>query len=75
MKEKFKLYEIPEKSKLYFDDNIGDKKDIVIIFDHIDGLYSYCYQEDAETEIFHIKATTQLKKYKDGYKCVEGIDE
>lgn len=65
MKEKFKLYEIPEKSKLYFDD-------IVIIFDHLDGMYSYCYQEDTETEIFHIKATALFEKYKDGYRYIGG---
>lgn len=75
MKEKFKLYEIPEKSKLYFDDNIEEKKDIVVIFDHIDGFYSYCWLEEDKTKLVHIKATTQFKRYKDGYKCVEGIDE
>lgn len=75
MKEKFKLYEIPEKSKLYFDDNIGDKKDIVVIFDHIDGLYSCCWLDNDKSALIHIKATTQFKRYKDGYKCVEGIDE
>ena len=69
-----KLYELPEKQniKLYFDDN---KKDIVVIFDHIDGLYSYCWLEEDKTKIIHIKATTQFKKYKDGYKYVEGDKE
>lgn len=56
-----KLYEIPEKSKLYIEDEI-------IIFGHIDGLYSYCWFEEDDTKIVHIKATTELKKYKDGYK-------
>ena len=75
MMAKFKLYEIPEKSKLYFDDNIEGKKDIVVIFDHIDGMYSYCWLEEDKTKLVHIKATTQFKRYKDGYKYVEGIDE
>ena len=68
-----KLYELPEKQnvKLYFDDNIEDKKDIVVIFDHIDGFYSYCWLEEDKTKLVHIKATTQFKKYKDGYKYVE----
>ena len=71
-----KLYELPEHKniKLYFDDNIENKKDIVVIFDHIDGFYSYCWLEEDKTKIIHIKATTQFKKYKDGYKYVEGSE-
>lgn len=62
-----KLYELPEykNTKLYIEDKI-------IIFDHIDGLYSYCWLEKDKTKIIHIKATTLFKKYKDGYKIVEG---
>jgi len=65
-----KLYELPEYQniKLYFDDNIENIKDIVVIFDHIDGLYSYCWLEEDKTKIIHIKATTPFKEYKDGYK-------
>lgn len=77
-----KLYELPEYQnvKLYFDDNIEDKKDIVVIFDHIDGFYSYCWLEEDRNNIIHIKATTQFKKYKDGYKYVyveenKGVDK
>ncbi len=72
MKENFKLYELPEKQnvKLYFDDNIENIKDIVVIFDHIDGFYSYCWLEEDRTNIIHIKATTLFEKYKDGYKYV-----
>lgn len=68
-----KLCELPEKQnvKLYFDDNIEDKKDIVVIFDHIDGFYSYCWLEEDKTKLVHIKATTLFKRYKDGYKYVE----
>lgn len=68
-----KLYEIPEKQnvKLYFDDNIENKKDIVVIFDHIDGFYSYCWLEEDESKIIHIKATALFEEYKDGYKYVE----
>ena len=67
-----KLYELPEYKniKLYFDDNIENIKDIVVIFDHIDGFYSYCWLEEDYTKIMHIKATTTFKKYKDGYKYV-----
>lgn len=77
MKENFKLYELPEKQnvKLYFDDNIENIKDIVVIFDHIDGFYSHCWLEEDRSKLVHIKATTLFKKYKDGYKCVEGSDK
>lgn len=60
-----KLYELPEKQnvKLYFDD-------IIVIFDHIDGYYSYCWLEEDKTKLVHINACTEFKKYKDGYKYV-----
>jgi len=60
-----KLYELPKNSKLYIEDKI-------IIFDHIDGFYSYCWLEEDKSKIVHIKATTEFKKYKDGYKIVDG---
>lgn len=62
-----KLYELSEYKniKLY----IGNE---VVIFDHIDGFYSYCWLEKDKSKIVHIKATTLFKKYKDGYKYVEG---
>lgn len=71
-----KLYELPEYQnvKLYFDDKVENIKDIVVIFDHLDGLYSYCWLEEDKTHIIHIKATTRFKPYKDGYKCIEGED-
>ena len=62
-----KLYELPEHKniKLYFDDQ-------VVIFDHIDGMYSYCWLEEDRSKIVHIKAWTLFKKYKDGYKYCGG---
>lgn len=61
-----KLYELPERQnvKLYFDDT-------VIIFDHIDGFFSYCWLEEDKDRVVHIKATTLFEKYKDGYKYVK----
>ena len=58
-----KLYELPEHKniKLYFDDQ-------VVIFDHIDGMYSYCWLEEDRSKIVHIKAWTLFEEYKDGYK-------
>lgn len=66
MKKIYKLYELPERQniKLYFDD-------VIIIYDHIDGFYSYCWVDKEEWKLVHIKATTEFKKYKDGYKYVK----
>lgn len=71
-----KLYELPEYQniKLYFDDLVENKNDIVVIFDHLDGLYSYCWLEEDKNEIIHIKATETFKKYKDGYKYVYTLE-
>ena len=61
-----KLYELPEyvNTKLYIDGK-------VIIFDHIDGAYSYCWFEEDKTKICHVCAWAEFKKYKDGWKLVE----
>ena len=61
-----KLYQLPEYQnvKLYIDDK-------VVIFDHIDGAYSYCWLEEDKSKIVHIVAWALFKKYKDGYKYVE----
>ncbi len=48
-------------TKLYIDDYI-------IIFDHIDGMYSYCWLENDRSKIVHLNALTDFRKYKDGYK-------
>ena len=72
-----KLYELPEykNTKLYFDDEIENKKDIVVIFDHLDGMYSYCWLEEDKSKIVHILAWATFKEYKDCYKYVEEKDE
>jgi hypothetical protein len=61
-----KLYELPEDQniKLY----IGDQ---VVIFGHIDGLYSYCWLEEDKNKIVHIHACAEFEKYEDGYKFVK----
>ena len=60
-----KLYELPEHQdiKLYIDNEI-------ITFDHIDGFYSYCWLGDDKSKLVHIKATTEFRRFKDGYKIV-----
>ena len=71
------LYELPENQniKLYFDDEVDNKKDIVVIFGHLDGLYSYCWLEEDRNKVVHIKATTNFRKHKDGYKYVSESDK
>lgn len=58
-----KLYQLPERQniKLYIDNQ-------VIIFDHLDGMYSYCWLEEDKTKIVHIKNYLEFEPYKDGYK-------
>ena len=63
-----KLYELPENqnTKLYIDGK-------VIIFGHIDGMFSYCWLEEDKNKIVHINAMTEFRKYKDGFKYVEKV--
>lgn len=65
-----KLYEIPENKniKLYIDNEI-------VIFGHIDGLYSYCWLEEDKNKIVHINSCTLFEEYKDGYKYVSNKGE
>ena len=61
-----KLYNLPRDSgvKIYHDD-------IVIIFGHLDGAYSYSWLEGDEDTIIHLRASTELEEYKDGYRIAE----
>lgn len=58
-----RLYELPEHQniRLY----IGGT---TVIFDHLDGLYSYCWIDGDKEKVVHINACTLFEKYKDGYK-------
>lgn len=61
-----KLFEIPEKSKIY--EKVSDGS-TYIIFHHLDGMYSYCTTEKGS--IIHLAGFTPLKSYKDGYKITK----
>ena len=65
-----KLYEIPENQdvKLYIDGK-------TIIFGHLDGMYSYCWLKEDKSKILHINSCTEFRKFRDGYKYVEGKNE
>lgn len=61
-----KLYEAPNKSKIYETVSDGSK---YFIYDHPDGMYGYCVSEKGA--IIHLGITTELVKYKDGYKIAK----
>jgi hypothetical protein len=63
-----KLYDLPKGAKIKEDVFTDDGEFIsdTIIFDHIDGMYSYCQIKDSN-EIIHLSATTELKKDGDHY--------
>ena len=47
-----KLYEVPRDSLI----QVGDE---FLIFHHIDGMYSYCTNEDGD--VFHLPAWTEVE--------------
>lgn len=81
-----KLYELPQRSetppKIYSDEpiTVGKKKyeNVVILFHHLDGMYSYCtllnkegdtiLHTDGTKAVMHLQAATPLIKHKDGYR-------
>lgn len=91
-----KLYELPRKSegtKIYLDPGatleIGKKTltadQAIILFWHIDGMYSYStvvditgepYRNSDKTRaVVHLQASTPIHPYKDGYMLGAGDDE
>lgn len=64
-----KLYELPEyqDTKIYIDSKDGLK---TVIFEHIDGAFSYCWLEEDKNKLVHLPAYAEVEKYKDGYKLI-----
>jgi hypothetical protein len=60
------LHEIPLRSKIYDLEPDGDKEGVVIL-DHLDGMYSYCYVQGEPDKILHLYRFTPLKKKGDGF--------
>ncbi len=68
-----KLYNLPKgariKAEAWTTHDNGDKEKLgdFVIFDHVDGMYSYCYVEGREDEILHLLAAQPLKAEEDYY--------
>lgn len=69
-----RLCDLPERSgvKIYVD---ADEGEAVLIFDHLDGMYSYCWVKGDESQVVHLSAVTPLVQYEDGYKIREVKDD
>lgn len=59
-----KLYDLEKGAKIVAED-ISDGSEY-IIFDHVDGMYSYCKTEKGG--VIHLSASTPLKKVGDHYE-------
>lgn len=64
-----KLYDLPQregvKIKVMLQRKGKKAKEEFIIFDHLDGMYSYCTTEDGE--VVHLSCGTPLKKVGNHY--------
>lgn len=69
-----KLYDLPQRAdpapRIYGAKEQDTGKDIVILFSHLDGAYSYCTIEGTD-KVVHLSAATPLTKFEDGYKIGE----
>lgn len=63
---KKRLFNMQKGIKIYEECSDGSK---YFIFDHADGMYSYCITEKLNP--VHLAMATPLVKYKDGYKIKE----
>lgn len=70
-----KLYELARGARIYGLMPEGDPNG-VIIFDHVDGMYSYCTWEGHEDRgVIHLAASTPLERDGDGWVIARGRDE
>lgn len=65
-----KLYELPQKADVKIFCDLSDGSTF-LIFDHVDGMYSYCTTEKGA--IVHPSASTDVELVEGGYKLV--VDE
>ena len=62
-----RLWDVMKGSKIYEKASDGSS---FLIFDHLDGMYSYI--ETEKGSIVHLAGGTPLKVFKDGYKIDSG---
>lgn len=67
LKKGAKIYEqlMSQVGKVFFKSDVENDP---IIFDHIDGMYSYCYLESKPEMVVHLSASTPLEPFKDGWR-------
>ena len=73
MNKNIQLRDIKKGSKIKVE--LKNGKDAFVIFDHLDGMYSYCYLESDHSKLLHLSFATPLKKEKDYYIIKGGKDE
>lgn len=66
LKKGAKIYETVASSVGKVFNNTPDTDPV--IFDHVDGMYSYCYLQSDPKIVVHLSVMTPLEKYKDGWK-------
>lgn len=77
LKRRCQIYELPRHRgiKIYGYAVLGeeetDERGNVLIFNHVDGMFSHCHVEGKPEKVVHLSATTPLVKYKDGYRLEE----
>ena len=54
------LHELPHKSPIRITLEDGTVEDA--IYDHPDGMYSYCYLESDKDKVFHLSVMTPMKE-------------
>ena len=59
-----KLYDLPRGAKIYVDS--ASDGSMFVIFDHVDGMYSFCETEKGNP--VHLSAMSPLKEKGDGYE-------
>ena len=73
MPKKLRLMDIPRMSTIKLQGHLeGETEDrtLTIIFDHLDGMYSYCYLKENSDKLIHLSCGTPLKKVDDHYEIL-----
>lgn len=62
--ERKRLHELPRGARIVV--RMSDGNDGVLVFDHLDGMYSYCYLESDPSRVGHLHRDTPLELHEDG---------